>query len=181
MPTINDPNAPKSKWPSGMTFVMYCAGVTMLLLAVSLLISGKPFAFSVEDNKVTLHGGLIPQGVPEAKAQEKSVDLQQQFVEAKSSTPESAEHASAETAPFNGTWEGAGSVYELVQDGEAVILSETTQGITSAYGVGQANGNRAQLDIQTAIGTFPAELVAESQTQIKMTVSGQSYYIRREL
>jgi hypothetical protein len=179
MPTINDPNAPKSKWPSGMTFVMYCAGVTMVLLAVSLVISGKPFAFSVEDSKVTLHGGLMPQGVPEEKAKEKSTELQQQFTEAKLSTPEAVHIAPTEVAPFNGTWEGAGSLYELVQDGAAVILSETTDGITSAYGVGQANGNHAHLNIQTAIGTFPAELVAESQTQIKMTVSGQSYYITR--
>lgn len=179
MPTTNDPNTPKSKWPSGMTFVMYCAGITMVLLAVSLIISGKPFAFSVEDNKVTLHGGLVPQGVPEEKAKEKSTELEQQFTEAKLTTPESVELAPSEMAPFNGMWEGAGSIYELLQDGTTVLLSETTDGITSAYGVGQANGNQAHLNIQTAIGTFPAELVAENQTQIKMTVSGQSYYITR--
>jgi hypothetical protein len=187
MSTSPDPNntPSKGKWPSGATFMMYCAGLTLVLLAASLVISGKPFSFSVEGDKVTLHGGLIPQGVNEEKAKEKSAELQQQFETrpvsmAGESTPETPAPATA-SAPFNGMWEGNGSTYVLIQEGSTVILSETTDGITSAYGIGTANGSMAQLNVETLAGTFSIELTVESDTEIKVggPALPQSYYLRK--
>lgn len=173
----------KSKWPSGMTFVLYCAGASLLLLVISLVISGKPFSFSVEGDKVVLHGGLIPGGtVPEEKAKEKSAELQKEFVAAKSASLEALEPASAGMAPFNGTWEGGGSTYELVQNGTAIFLSESTNGITTAFGIGEANGSRAQLYVEAVDGsTITFELVAESETSIRITGPGipVNFYIRK--
>jgi hypothetical protein len=185
MGTSTDPNntPSKGKWPSGATFMMYCAGLTLVLLSASLVISGKPFSFSVEGDKVTLHGGLIPQGVSEEKAKEKSAELQQQF-EARpvsmgsESAPETPAPATA-SAPFNGMWEGNGSTYVLIQEESAVVLSETTDGITTAYGIGTANGSMAQLNVETLAGTFLVELTAENETEITVNAPGTRYSLRK--
>jgi hypothetical protein len=181
MTTNSDNATPKSKWPTGMTFLMYCAGLTLVLLAVSLVISGKPFAFSVDGDKVTLHGGLTPQGIPEEKAKEKSSELQQKFDAAKSASLAALESNSAGAALFNGTWEGAGATYILVQDGSNVFLSEITNGITTAFGTGVANGNRAELNIETELGYITFELIAESETSIRITGPGipGGFYINK--
>ena len=183
MTTSTDPkNTPsKGKWPSGATFMMYCAGVTLILLSASLVISGKPFSFSVEGDKVTLHGGLIPQGVPEEKAKENSAKLQQEFIQAKSTSAEMPQPVATTSAPFNGTWVGGGATYELVQYGNTVLLSEITNGITTAFGAGEADGTYAQLTVGDGINSLMFELFAESDTDIKITGPGipENFHIRK--
>jgi hypothetical protein len=175
----------KSGWPAGKTFLMYCAGIALLSVAGYAILTDKEVDMKVDEAGAHIRvvkSGLSQQPVNEEAAKEQAPVLQAKFDEEKAQITSSSTESpfAIVDEPFNGTFEGAGSVYTLVQSGSEIILSETTQGITTAYGVGTASGSQAQVTIQTNVGTFAGELVFESDQQIKVTIQGpmpQSYYI----
>lgn len=187
----NDQNQdkPKGKWPSGTTFVMYCGGLSLLVLTVYVTISGKDFNFTAKEVSLsTIKTGLAPQGIATEAVQQQSAQLKEKFDKASSEvasakTADAAQNPDAPdvpvSAPFNGTYEGSGSTYVLEQSGMKVVLAEMTNGTVTAYGEGIASGNTATLTVQTALMPLSVQLVIENERQIKL-IGPQTYMIERK-
>jgi hypothetical protein len=189
MDTQPTPKSPR-KWPSGMTFVMYCAGISLVLLTIYVITSKKDFEIDAKNAKLsTIKAGLIPQGVSSEAAEEKSSDLKEKFDQAKSQVvtasngPTNGEgngsNKDRQAAQFTGVWEGNGSTYELLQVGQEIILSERTNGIVTAYGEGTVSGEMASLTVQTALLPVNIQLTFENSNQVRVTGPG-TFVITRQ-
>ena len=70
-----------SRWPTGTAFLMYCGGISLILLVGYVIFSGKGFDFSANEKGIAFKSALN-QGAasndPEVRA-EKSKELQEKF------------------------------------------------------------------------------------------------------
>jgi hypothetical protein len=199
-----------NRWPSGIAFLMYCAGISLVLLVGYVIFSGKGFDFSANDKGVAFKSALNQGGVsgnPEVRA-EKSNEIKERFEQASHAvpaeiqdeetsqspappTPVRKRHAAATmpkpeetptlkkevTNPFNGSWTGNGSVYVFEQNGSTVALLETTNGISTSFAQGTANGAHASLMAANISGlTFPVEVYWDG-SRIKLTAMGTEFFL----
>lgn len=92
-----------ARWPSGISFLLYCAGLSLVLLVGYVIFSGKGFDFSANDKGVAFRSALNQGGeaTNPAQREEKSAEFQEKFEEVKraaASTPAEAEMTSDEVA-----------------------------------------------------------------------------------
>jgi hypothetical protein len=191
-----------------MNFVMYCAGVSLLVLVVYIVVRGQGFSFDVGKEGVklaTVKSALSPKAVEVDKdTEQRSKDLGEKFeaamrpvapepTEVKKPAKAKAKRAGSATEedvadppppgasaiPFNGTWTGNGSTYVLQQQGAHVAFQELTNGLVTSAGGGTATGNRAEVDAMNVAGlTIPIQLSIEG-TKLVLSAFGATYVLER--
>jgi hypothetical protein len=76
-------------WPSGISFLLYCAGISLVLLVGYVIFSGKGFDFSASDKGVAFKSALN-QGAAShdpVEQTEKSIELKEKFERIARSVP----------------------------------------------------------------------------------------------
>lgn len=197
MPTPNDPTR-TSRWPTGTTFVMYCAGVSLLLLVTYVITSGKLFEFSANESGVAFKSVLSNGNVPADSVASRSKELQAKFAQAslaqQEATPPAMEVRERSISPtlssraatmvsapqlFAGTWTGQGSTYKITQTGQNIALEEWTNQILTSYGTGTVSGERATLTVNNIVGlTLQVELTI-ANGKLEVSSSGQTFQLDR--
>jgi len=186
MPADSTEPKTKGKWPTGMTFVMYCGGVSLLLLTVYIIISKKDFNLDAQKGTLSTINAGTSAPVNGQEAEQKKEQLKQQFDQAKTQTASMESGIAGEGAnsadSFNGMWSiaGSGSSYTIEQNGSTIVLAEMTNGEISAFGSGTVNGIHAALTIQ-AVESLPYQIQLTLEgSQIKLLApTGETYYMTK--
>ena len=181
-----------NRWPTGLTFVLYCAGFSLVLLVVYVITSGKLFEFSANEGGVVFKSALNQGTVSVDSANSRSKELKAKFEEASMaqgtapvqsapSTQNPAPQQVVATAPnvtsFAGTWTGEGSTYVIQQNGLNITLSEWTNQVLTSYGTGTVTGDVATLSVNNIIGlTFSIDL-RKVKGQLEINTMGQTIYL----
>jgi hypothetical protein len=162
---VTPPEKPRStqKWPSGLTFLLYCAGLSLLVLVGYVVTRDDGFKFTagkegvgLETIKTPLNQNAVP--VDPATQAERSKELDETFQEATRSP------STAQRGPFNGRWAGNGSTYLVEQHGSDVALQELTNGIVTSVAQGTAVENQATLAAVNITGlTFPVTITLQGK------------------
>lgn len=194
---------PKSNLPSGMTFLLYCAGLSLLGLVGYVIVSGKQFNFTAGEKGIEFKTALNREGVPSDPVvrSAKSEEIREKFAAAAailSEPPASPIHseskvrhtravednyapeAKPEVTNFNGTWVGNGSSYGFQQNGTNLALIETTNGVATSYAQGTINGKSATMTAVNISGlTFPITVEMKAH-RLYLTAMGNSFALDRE-
>lgn len=203
------PSSHSTRWPTGTSFLLYCAGISLIFLVGYVIFSGKGFDFSATEKGIAFRSALNQAGtaVTNEKQQEKSAQFQEKFENIKRVAAETPIHEApvdvdppkpkrntSITSPdpdtrtnpanlrhgFNGRWTGNGSIYVLEQQGSIVALMEMTNGIVTSYAQGTASGDQANLIAGNVSGmTFPVQIQSEGR-RLKLIAMGNEFYLDPE-
>ncbi|HTV19812.1 MAG TPA: hypothetical protein VMG12_14100 [Polyangiaceae bacterium] len=174
MTTSTEKPRTASRWPSGLTFLLYCAGLSLLALVGYVVTHGEGFKFTAGTEGVGLESVKTPLNqstvsVDSSTQAVRSKELDEQFQEA-TRTP-----AVAQTGPFNGRWMGNGSTYLVEQHGADVALQELTNGIVTSVAQGTAVQNQATLTAVNIIGlSFPIVITLQGK-QALLSAFGNTF------
>jgi hypothetical protein len=188
-----EPNPDKRvrRWPTGATFVLYCAGLSLVLLVIYVISSGKLFEFSANENGVVFKSALNHGTVSADTANKRSEELKAKLDQASIAQPTQVSPAPGSTAleaqasspsnaaSFTGTWTGGGSTYIIKQNGADITLAEWTNDVLTSYGNGTVSGGVATLSVNNIIGlTLSVELTI-ANGRIAMSSGGQTIYLEK--
>ncbi len=179
------------RWPTGMSFLLYCAGISLVLLVGYVIFSGKGFHFSANGEGVAFRSALNQGGeeTNSAKREEKSAEFQEKFEQIKRvANSENADAISEEpVAPTpKRSKKNVAAPIPNEEDGfapepeEAVLFNGRWTGNGSYYVLEQHGSVVALMEMTNGIVTSYAQGTADGQqAQLMATnISGLTFPVQ---